>query len=149
MKTAPIYTIVIVVILQFCLTDCISSKKAVSSSSVLSSQTISSGRSANSSYASANYPTELSDYLKSFSCLEVKGNDVFGEVRIKGMGQITANKGPLFVIDDLRMGHELSRVAQVIDITQIAKVRVLRHPAELSIYGQAAQNGVILIELLN
>ena len=146
MKTTPIYTIAIVVFLQFYLIGCISIKKTgylSSSHSLYTSSTASSKK----SYASTNYPTELTNYLKSFNYLDVKGNDVFGKVRIKGMGQITTNKGPLFVVNDLRMGHELSRVATAICIGQIAKVHILRHPAELSIYGQAAKNGVIVIEL--
>jgi hypothetical protein len=144
MKTAPIYTIAIVVLLQFCFFSCISTKRTVTSSNQISS----SDSSIKTSHASANYPTELTDYLKSFTCLEVKGNDVFGEVRIKGMGQITARKGPLFVVNDIRMGHDLSQIASFLDVDEIAQIKVLRHPAEIGIYGSAANNGVILIKLM-
>ena len=151
MKTTPTYTIVVVVLLQCCLISCISINKVSHPSSFYSTSThpITSADSyTKRNYTSSNYPTELTDYLKSFTCLDVKGNDVFGEVRIKGMGQIATKQGPLFVVNNLRMGHDLSRVAAAICIAQIAKVRVLRHPAELSIYGQAAKNGVIVIELV-
>ncbi|MBC7417824.1 MAG: TonB-dependent receptor [Pedobacter sp.] len=74
------------------------------------------------------------------------------EVRIRGIGSISANASPLYVIDGIPIqSGDFSQVATTSDIlstinpNDIASVTVLKDASAASIYGSRAANGVILI----
>jgi len=76
------------------------------------------------------------------------------EVRIRGIGSISAGNQPLYIIDgvpiitgDLAQGNAngLSDVLSNLNPNDIASISVLKDAAETSLYGARASNGVILI----
>lgn len=79
------------------------------------------------------------------------------EVRIRGIGSITASSSPLYVIDgipvvtgsisstDFGNGGQSSNVMSTINPNDIASVSVLKDASATAIYGSRGANGVILI----
>ncbi len=52
---------------------------------------------------------------------------------------------PLYVIDDMPMPVDPSRGIDWFTLQDIARIKVLKDPAETTVYGPAGLNGVILI----
>lgn len=63
------------------------------------------------------------------------------EIRVRGLGSISADSGPLVVIDGFPVPGGLSMV----NPGDIASIEVLKDAASAAIYGSRAANGVILI----
>ena len=58
---------------------------------------------------------------------------------------LVAGGEPLYVIDDIRAVVEPSRGIDWFKPEDIVSIRVLKDPAEITVYGPAGANGVILI----
>ncbi len=76
----------------------------------------------------------------------------FQEIRIRGIGSITASSSPLFVIDgipvttgDFSGATNSSNLLAGLNPNDIENISVLKDAASASIYGSRAANGVILI----
>lgn len=76
----------------------------------------------------------------------------FQEIRIRGIGSITASSSPLFVIDgipvntgDFSNATNSSNLLAGLNPNDIESISVLKDAASASIYGSRAANGVILI----
>ena len=63
------------------------------------------------------------------------------QVRVRGMGSISASNEPLIVVDGYPMADGLSFV----DMNDVESIEVLKDAASASIYGSRGANGVILI----
>lgn len=66
-------------------------------------------------------------------------------IRIRGTASLPGHE-PLYVIDGLAVEVSASRGIDWLDPSQIARIDVLRDPAETSIYGGRGANGVIVIK---
>lgn len=74
-----------------------------------------------------------------------QGNNM--EVRINNLSSSPKmSSSPLFVLDGLRMGHDVLGVNEVVQGANIKSIIVLKDPSDTSIYGVAGSNGVILIK---
>ncbi len=62
------------------------------------------------------------------------------EIRVRGIGSVTAGSGPLYVIDGI-----ISDSYSNVNPNDIASISVLKGPTATSIYGSRASNGVIVI----
>ena len=93
-----------------------------------------------------NPALSLGDYLKRVPGVQVTGSGSNTRVRIRGAGSINADTGPLYVIDDVPITTEYSEVESMINVNDIKEVTVLRDISASNIYGQRAQNGVVIIE---
>lgn len=63
------------------------------------------------------------------------------QVRVRGMGSISASNEPLVVVD----GYPLSEGLSFIDMNDVESIEVLKDAASAAIYGSRGANGVILI----
>ncbi len=52
---------------------------------------------------------------------------------------------PLFVVDGMRMGHDFSKINELITVQDVTAIELLRDPTDTMIYGPGTQNGVIII----
>jgi len=95
---------------------------------------------------SAKSPTELSKALAG----EVAGVQVFnssgqpgstGTIRIRGVGSVNTSSSPLYVVDGIPFGADLSGI----DPSDIESTTVLKDASAAALYGTRAANGVILI----
>lgn len=63
------------------------------------------------------------------------------EIRVRGMGSISADNSPLIVVDGYPIPDDLS----AIDMADVKSIEVLKDAASSAIYGSRGANGVILI----
>ena len=63
------------------------------------------------------------------------------QVRVRGMGSISASNEPLVVVD----GYPMSDGLSFIDMNDVESIEVLKDAASAAIYGSRGANGVILI----
>ena len=63
------------------------------------------------------------------------------QIRVRGMGSLSANKEPLVVID----GYPTEEGLSFIDMNDVESIEVLKDAASAAIYGSRGANGVILI----
>jgi alpha-2-macroglobulin-like protein len=69
-----------------------------------------------------------------------------GNIRIRGIGSLSSNNDPLFVIDDIPLNRVNSSVVlSTLDPTNIISITVLRDNTATELFGSAATNGVVLI----
>ncbi|MCY1719940.1 TonB-dependent receptor [Prolixibacteraceae bacterium Z1-6] len=66
-------------------------------------------------------------------------------VRIRGIGSLSANSSPLYVIDNVPMANALNDI----NPNDIESITVLKDAAAASLYGSRAANGVIIITTKN
>lgn len=92
--------------------------------------------------------TSLADRLRRLPGVRVSGDDLNGKVSISGMPvTVGTGNGPLFVIDGVKSGRSLARVSQILNVNDIARINVLRTPAETGFYGVDGANGVLEIKM--
>jgi TonB-dependent SusC/RagA subfamily outer membrane receptor len=65
-------------------------------------------------------------------------------VRIRGMGSLGGDSGPLFVVDGVPMSGGISGVLAM-NAADVKRIEVLKDAAATAIYGSRGGNGVILI----
>ena len=63
------------------------------------------------------------------------------QIRVRGMGSISADSSPLVVID----GYPVPEGLSTIDMADVESIEVLKDAASAAIYGSRAANGVILV----
>jgi len=63
------------------------------------------------------------------------------QVRVRGMGSVSANSGPLVIIDGFPVEDGLG----IVNTNDVESIEVLKDAASAAIYGSRAANGVILI----
>lgn len=66
-------------------------------------------------------------------------------VRIRGAGRSMASNQPLYVVDGLVVEVTPGRGLDWLTVSEIARIDVLRNPAETALYGSRGANGVIVI----
>lgn len=68
-------------------------------------------------------------------------------IRIRGSSSLLGNNEPLYVIDGMPVEGMRGGALTGLNPYDIASIRVLKEPAELSQYGSRGANGVILIKM--
>ena len=66
---------------------------------------------------------------------------------IRGIQTITGDTRPTFLVDGLNMGRDCNMVNNAIDANNIKRIKVLKGKSETALYGEAGNNGVILITM--
>ncbi len=91
----------------------------------------------------------LSGELRKESGVTVRGNDSNGSVMIGGYSStLTKETNPLFILDGQPIGHSLPRAAQMMDVTKIKSIRIIRASESFTRYGRDGSNGAIEIRML-
>lgn len=95
----------------------------------------------------SNENIPLSNYLRKIPGLRVTGRGNNAKVSIPSMGNssLMGGNAPLFIIDGVRVGTDLSQVSGLVETSNIKNLRVLKSASETSFYGSAGANGVIII----
>ena len=88
----------------------------------------------------------LADYLRRIPQLVVTGSQDNVDVRLRENSSISASGNPLYVLDGIKNGRDYSRVARIIDPSDIKSVRALTNVSDTAIYGLDGSSGVILIK---
>jgi len=63
------------------------------------------------------------------------------QIRVRGMGSISADSGPLVIIDGFPVDEGLG----IVNMNDVESIEVLKDAASAAIYGSRAANGVILV----
>ncbi|MEL6865805.1 MAG: TonB-dependent receptor plug domain-containing protein [Bacteroidota bacterium] len=88
----------------------------------------------------------LANYLRKIPNLLVTGSGSNTQVSINGFkNSALMSNQPLFVLDGVRIGHSLAEASNLVTMSDVAKVTVLRTPSEIAMYGIEGTNGVIVI----
>lgn len=89
----------------------------------------------------------LVDRLRKTAGVIVKGSSEKPEIIIRGFNTLSAGTEPLLVIDGSIYNGTIADADSVINGTQIKRIRVLKEPGEVGIYGVRGGNGVIEVTL--
>ncbi len=89
---------------------------------------------------------ELADILRTEPGLSIKGNSPNYSITIRGRQTFNSPTQPLFVVDGIAVGTSYAQVANMVNITDIADVKVLKG-SEATSWGSRGANGVIEIRL--
>ena len=89
--------------------------------------------------------TELIHFLRDKPGLQIVNRGGDYEVLVRGARSINGPNAPLYTLDGVAIGRDYNSVAQTVDVTQIASIRIIT-PANAAIYGSRGQNGVIAIK---
>lgn len=94
-----------------------------------------------------NSPTsQLVDLFRRLPGVNIRGShpDVF--VSVRGITSTSGEVSVLYVVDNVPMGNDYFRVAEVVDVTRVKSVSVLKG-GETAIYGKQGSGGVIIIRM--
>ena len=89
---------------------------------------------------------ELADILRQEPGVDVKGNSPNYSITIRGKKTFLTSSAPLYVLDGITVGDSYAQVAQMINVTDIASVRILKG-SEATSWGSRGANGVIEIRM--
>ena len=89
----------------------------------------------------------LADHLQQVSGLSIQGSGRNAQVRVHGISSMYGNNEPLFVVNGQAIDGGLSTVSSMVPVADIARISVLKTPAETSMYGVRGANGVVVIKL--
>ncbi len=90
--------------------------------------------------------TQLIDLIRRLPGVNVSGSLPNYFVTTRGVTSTDGPTGVLYVVDNVQMGNEYSSVAEVVDVTRIQNVSVLKG-SETAIYGSQGEGGVIVIKM--
>lgn len=86
----------------------------------------------------------LTDYISRLAGVQVHGSGPTASVQIRGVNSFNLTTSPLFVLDGVRVGRDLTQVYGLVNMHEVNSIRVLRG-YEAAIYGVEGGNGVIVI----
>lgn len=144
MRQSQKYFPVIIVVVIFGLIGCASSKNGTSSTEENYGGT--------SEIQVDNPSVTLADYLRRVSGVQVYGNGSSARILIRGTETLgggpdsgSVNSDPLFVINGVKSGRDFSRINDLVNMTEVTSIRVLKGIEASSSYGMQGGNGVIEI----
>ena len=79
--------------------------------------------------------TNLADIIRLQPGVVVQGIGNNVTITIRGVNSIKLDTRPLFVIDNVRMGHDYASANQAINTANVRSVRILKSLAETNSYG--------------
>ena len=122
------------------LTNCTSSKNTLGSNSEKITQDPTVVR------PNEDHITSMSwaDLLRQVPGVSVSGSEPYLSVRVRGASSLNLTSEPLFILDEVPMGHNFSAVGLTVDPQHVKSIRVLKGP-DATIYGARGANGVIVI----
>lgn len=89
---------------------------------------------------------DLGDRLRAEG-INVMGSGENVSIVIRGIQTITGDTRPIFVVDGLNMGRDYNAVNNALNVNDIKRVKVLRGKSETALYGEAGNNGVIILTM--
>ena len=95
---------------------------------------------------SPNVPIEQLLQSKVPGIIVTRTDDGGISIRIRGTSSFTGNNAPLYVVDGVAMQPSSNGSLIGINPYDIASIKVLKDPADLTMYGSRGANGVIVIK---
>lgn len=93
-----------------------------------------------------NSAKTLDAYLKNLAGVSVYGSGPGAAVRLRGSASIQLNTAPLFVIDGVRVGRDFGTVYNMVQMSNVDSVKIIRSSRATIVYGQEGGFGVIEIK---
>lgn len=90
--------------------------------------------------------SQLVDLFRRLPGVNIRGTHPNVFVSVRGVTSTSGAVGVLYVVDNVPMGNDYFRVAEVVDITRVKSVSVLKG-GEAAIYGKQGAGGVIVIKM--
>jgi TonB-dependent SusC/RagA subfamily outer membrane receptor len=90
---------------------------------------------------------DLADRLRAEGGINVMGSGQNVSIVIRGIQTITGDTRPIFVIDGLNMGRDYNLINNSINVNDIRRIKVLKGKSETALYGEAGNNGVIILTM--
>ncbi len=103
------------------------------------------GASVSSEGLNTNTYQSLSDFLRRDPKIQMVGSGDNAKVTIRSISSITGVNEPLFVLDGTAIGSSYTQAARLVDVNNIASVKVLAPAQASGPYGQRGEFGVVEI----
>ena len=71
----------------------------------------------------------LDEYIKRLSGVRVYGSGINAKVQMQGEASLELPSEPLFVLDDVRLGRDFSKIYKVVDMHTVNRLKAL-HPGK-------------------
>ncbi|MDX1642421.1 MAG: TonB-dependent receptor plug domain-containing protein [Balneolaceae bacterium] len=90
----------------------------------------------------------LDTYIRRLSGVRVSGSGANARIDIRGAASSTiqTDSRPLFIVDDVRVGRDFSRVYNMLNMNNVYSVEVVKMSRATVLYGHEGSNGVISIQ---
>lgn len=89
----------------------------------------------------------LDQYVNRLSGVSVYGSGSSARVEVRGADSIQLDSRPLFIIDGVRIGRDFSQVFNMVRMTQVESLQVVRPSRATQLYGTDGGFGAIVINM--
>jgi TonB-dependent SusC/RagA subfamily outer membrane receptor len=89
----------------------------------------------------------LVDHLIKVPGINVVGDGRNAKITIHGVSTLYGSNEPLYVVNGQQLNGGLQEAMNIIPVSDIKSIRVLKNPSEVGGYGVRGANGVIVITL--
>lgn len=95
----------------------------------------------------SSHSETLVDQLRKVSGINIEGDGVSARITIRGKSSLFGDSEPLFLVNNQALTGGLKEAMDLIPVSDIQSIAVLKNPSETAIYGVRGANGVIVITL--
>jgi TonB-dependent SusC/RagA subfamily outer membrane receptor len=88
----------------------------------------------------------LLDYLKRIPGIQMVNTGAGPEIRVRNGVSFLGEQGPLYVINNVRIGNRYATAEAFVDTNDIQSIQVLKDVSSTNAYGIQGANGVIIIQ---
>jgi hypothetical protein len=78
---------------------------------------------------------------------QITGDGANAIISIRGVTTFNSDPNPLFVLNGNVVGRDYNQVYQMVDIQQVASVKILKNAGDIGLYGVQGANGIVEITL--
>lgn len=88
----------------------------------------------------------LDEYLNKLSGVQVRGNGRSADINIRGATSFELDTTPLFILDNVRLGKNFAQVYDLVEMSQVNHIQVIRSSRATTLYGSDGAHGAIVIK---
>lgn len=90
---------------------------------------------------------DLTEYIRRMGEAQITGDGANAIISIRGVTTINSDPNPLFVLNGNVVGRDYNQVYHMVDIQQLASVKILKNAGDIGLYGVQGANGIVEITL--
>jgi len=90
---------------------------------------------------------DLTEYIRRLGEAQITGSGANATISIRGVTTINSDPNPLFVLNGNVVGRDYNQVYHMVDIQQLASVKILKNAGDIGLYGVQGANGIVEITL--
>ncbi|SER10361.1 hypothetical protein [Neolewinella agarilytica] len=90
---------------------------------------------------------DLTEYIRRLGEAQITGDGANAIISIRGVTTINSDPNPLFVLNGNVVGRDYNQVYHMVDIQQLASVKILKNAGDIGLYGVQGANGIVEITL--